>query len=152
MVPDWHIDIQTISLGCTLPRKIRDRIETRIVESVQRAQTPSQYISSFKPIQNFWEIMSFHWFYWSNINISKNFSHFLVKAKECYSRVHVLDYCQWLRNQDDLSFQWCNVTKLNYGVLNQLLATSSHIKSKQQSFTLIHNRRTSLDNLPINAW
>ena len=38
---------------------------------------------------------------------------------------------------DDLSILECLINKLNYGVLDQLPATSGHIKSKQQTFTLI---------------
>ena len=36
-----------------------------------------------------------------------------------------------------LSVRECNINKLYYGVLHQLPATSGHIKSKQQTFTLI---------------
>ena len=61
------------------------------------------------------------------------------KVKRCYSRFnfHVLDYCQWLRNRSDLSIPDCIINKWNYGVSHQLLATSGHSKSKQQSFSLI---------------
>ena len=38
-------------------------------------------------------------------------------------------------------FRECLVNKLNYGILHQLPATSGHIKSKQQTFTLIFTQR-----------
>ena len=58
--------------------------------------------------------------------------------KKCYSRFHfhVLDYCQGLRMPHDHLFLDCLVNKMNYGILHQLPATSGHIKSKQQTFTL----------------
>ena len=37
---------------------------------------------------------------------------------------------------NDLPILECLVNKLNYGILDQLPATSGHIKSKQQTFTL----------------
>ena len=41
---------------------------------------------------------------------------------------------------DDLCIRQCLITELNHGILHQLPATSGHIKSKQQTFTLIRSQ------------
>ena len=76
--------------------------------------------------------------YYSNA-YTKGVSNISIKVKGCYSRFyfHVLDHCQWLRMPSDLSARECLINKLNYGVLRQFPTTSGHIKSKQQTFTLI---------------